>query len=68
MQRVFIAGVAGFIGRYVAQQGWAVIGIDSSNPVALSNLRGCGLLVDCGVSSNTIMRERGESGDGVTES
>lgn len=36
MQRVFITGVAGFIGRYIAryfaQQGWSVIGIDSSTP------------------------------------
>ena len=35
-KRVFITGVAGFIGRYnaryFAQQGWSVIGIDSSTP------------------------------------
>jgi UDP-glucose 4-epimerase len=44
MKTVFITGVAGFIGRYVgryfAEQGWSVIGIDTSPPenAPLSNL------------------------------
>src|ERR671933_2857238 len=44
MKSIFVTGVAGFIGRYVArhfsEQGWSVIGIDNSPPenAPLSNL------------------------------